>query len=102
MARFILGQMVLHVLRDDPYMKAWYGRIKKRRGSKIARVAVMRRLACILWHMVKHKQPYVRGGPRRIKQMKEAFGAVAPSGLTSARARQKGAAPSTSAVASTP
>ena len=79
MARFILGQMVLHVLRDDPYMKAWYGRIKKRRGSKIARVAVMRRLACILWHMVKHKQPYVRGGPRRIKQMKEAFGAVAPS-----------------------
>lgn len=73
MARFILGQMVLHVLRKDPSMKAWYGRIKKRRGSKIARVAVMRCLACILWHMVKYKQPYVRGGPPRVEQMKEAF-----------------------------
>ena len=47
MARFILGQLVLHVLRRDPWMKAWYGRIKRRRGSKIARVAVMRRLADI-------------------------------------------------------
>ena len=44
MARFILGQLVLHVLRHDPWMKAWYGRIKRRRGSKIARVAVMRPL----------------------------------------------------------
>ena len=62
-ARFILGQLVLHVLRRDPAMKAWYQRIKKRRGSKIARVAVMRRLATIIWHMVKHHEPYVIGGP---------------------------------------
>jgi hypothetical protein len=50
-------------------MKAWYGRIKKRRGSKIARVAVMRRLATIIWHMVKHTEPYAVGGPpqRRFK-----------------------------------
>ncbi len=61
--RGILGQLVLHVLRRDPYMKQWYQRIKKRRGSKIARVAVMRRLAEIIWHMVKHKQAYVTGGP---------------------------------------
>ena len=58
MARFILGQLVLHVLRRDRWMKAWYGRIKKRRGSKIARVAVMRRLATIIWQMVKHNEPY--------------------------------------------
>jgi hypothetical protein len=45
MARFILGQLVMHVLRRDPWMKAWYGRIKRRRGAKIARVAVMRRLS---------------------------------------------------------
>jgi transposase len=66
-ARFILGQMVMHVLRHDAWMKAWYGRIKKRRGSKIARVAVMRRLATIIWHMLKHKEPYVAGGPPRGK-----------------------------------
>ena len=63
MARFILSQLVLHVLRRDRAMKAWYQRIKKRRGSKIARVAVMRRLATILWHMVKYHEPYVIGGP---------------------------------------
>ena len=72
MARFILGQLVLHVLRRDPWMKAWYGRIKKRRGSKIARVAVMRRLATIIWHMLKHNEPYTVGGPPRRKRKDQA------------------------------
>jgi transposase len=65
MARLILGQMVLHVLRRDAHMRGWYTRIKKRRGSKIARVAVMRRLATIVWHMIKYNQPYCMGGPPR-------------------------------------
>jgi transposase len=58
LARCVLGQMVMHVLRHDAVMKEWYQRIKKRRGSRIARVAVMRRLATIIWHMVKRQQPY--------------------------------------------
>jgi transposase len=66
-ARFLLGQMVLHALRRDPEMKAWYARIKKRRGTKIARVAVMRRLATIIWHMVKYNEPYTPGGPPRLR-----------------------------------
>jgi transposase len=61
LARFILAQMVMHVLRRDPRLKEWYRRIKKRRGAKIARVAVMRRLATILWHLIKHREAY-RGG----------------------------------------
>jgi transposase len=66
LARFVLAQMVLHVLRRDPTMRSWYQRIKRRRGAKIARVAVMRRLATILWHMVKHNEPYQLGGlPQR-------------------------------------
>jgi transposase len=66
LARFVLAQMVLHVLKRDPAMRGWYQRIKRRRGAKIARVAVMRRLATILWHMVKHNEPYHLGGlPRR-------------------------------------
>lgn len=69
MVRGILGQLVLHVLRRDPFMKQWYQRIKKRRGSKIARVAVMRRLAEIIWHMVKYKQAYVIGGPEAWKKV---------------------------------
>ena len=42
-------------------MRVWYGRIKRRRGSNISRVAAMRRLATIIWHMVKHNEPYVAG-----------------------------------------
>jgi len=66
-ARFILAQLVLQVLRRDGQMRARYLRIKKRRGSKIARVAVMRQLATVIWHMVKHQEPYVIGGPPRGK-----------------------------------
>jgi len=63
LARFLLGQLVLHVLKRDAGMRAWYQRIKKRRGSKIARVAVMRRLAVIFWHMLKKRQPYAMSVP---------------------------------------
>jgi transposase len=65
LARFLLGQLVLHVLRKDAWMRIWFRNIKRRRGSKIARVAVMRRLATILWHMVSRNEPYVCGGPPR-------------------------------------
>lgn len=65
MARFILGQLVLHVLKQDPWMRDWYRRIRRRRGSKIARVAVMRRLTTIFWHMLKHNERYCVGGPPR-------------------------------------
>ena len=67
MARFILGQLVLHVLKQDPQMRQWYRRIKGRRGSKIARVAVMRRLTTIFWHMLTHNEPYSAGGPPRLR-----------------------------------
>ena len=53
MVRYLLNQAVVKVLRFDGAMRNWFKRIKKRRGAKIARVAVMRRLATILWHMLK-------------------------------------------------
>jgi transposase len=61
-ARFILAQLVVHVLRGDARMKEWFRRIKRRRGAKIARVAAMRRLATIIWSMLKHEQPYSASG----------------------------------------
>jgi transposase len=75
MARFILGQVVLHVLRRDPSMKAWYGKIKRRRGAKIGRVAVMRRLAAISEQMVKNNEPYVIGGRSAKKEAAQAASA---------------------------
>ncbi len=70
MVRFILGQLVLHVLKQDPWMRDWYRRIRRRRGSKIARVAVMRRLVTIFWHMLKHNEGYHVGGPPRLRLKK--------------------------------
>lgn len=68
-ARFILGQLVLHLLKHDPKMRSWYRRIKLRRGSKIARVAVMRRLTTIFWHMLTYQEPYTIGGlPPRLRE----------------------------------
>jgi transposase len=102
-ARFVLGQLVLHVLRRDARMRHWYKQIKNRRGSKIARVAVMRRLTTIFWHMLRHDQPYqlrepcqrpAKDDPRR------ACVTPPPPRETSAPARQKGAAPPTFALAS--
>jgi transposase len=62
-ARFLLCQLSPHVLRRDAWMREWYKRIKRRRGSKIARVAVMRRLATIIWQMLKRGQRYMTGDP---------------------------------------
>jgi transposase len=58
MVRYLLNQAVVNVLRFDGAMREWFKRIKRRRGAKIARVAVMRRLVTILWHMLKKKQRY--------------------------------------------
>ena len=68
MIRFLLGQAVLHVLKCDPVLREWYASVKKRRGSKIARVAVMRRISTSLWHMLKFKEPYRPGGSPARKQ----------------------------------
>lgn len=58
LARFLLGQLVLQVLKKDTSLRKWYRGIKRRRGSKIARVAVMRRLTVIFWHMLTYHRPY--------------------------------------------
>jgi len=77
--RYLLGQAVVKVLRFDGVMRGWYKRIKKRRGSKIGRVAVMRRLATIMWHMLKRKQAYRYELPIKKHREFEAFeGAAEP------------------------
>jgi len=57
-ARQVLNFAVNHIVRKDPLMKAWHKKIKSRRGAKTARVAVMRRLATIIWHMLRWGKPY--------------------------------------------
>src|SRR5262245_16685263 len=59
MARWLLAQVTHKVLRKDARLREWYKRIKRRRGSTIARVAVMRKLATIIWHMLRKRKTYV-------------------------------------------
>lgn len=58
MARWLLAQVVFHVLRRDPVMRKWYKPIRNRRGSGIARTAVMRRMAVIIRNMLTEQQDY--------------------------------------------
>lgn len=58
MARWLLAQLVFKVLRRDRELREWYKRVKRRRGVGIARVAVMRKLATIFWHMVSKGKTY--------------------------------------------
>jgi transposase len=58
MARWLLAQVTHKVLRKDTRLREWFKRIKRRRGATIARVAVMRKLATILWHMLSKRTTY--------------------------------------------
>jgi transposase len=44
-------------------MRAFYGRVRARRGSQIAIVAVARKLAVLFWHMLTNQQDYAFARP---------------------------------------
>jgi transposase len=58
MARWLLAQVTHKVLRKDARLREWFKSIKRRRGATIARVAVMRKLATIIWHMLSKRKGY--------------------------------------------
>ena len=58
MARWLLAQVAYQALRQDKRLREWFKRIKRRRGASIARVAVMRKLATIIWHMLSQDKTY--------------------------------------------
>jgi len=58
MARWLLAQVTHKVLRKDTRLREWFKRIRRRQGPTIARVAVMRKLATIIWHMLTKRISY--------------------------------------------
>src|SRR5690349_8522692 len=72
MARWLLAQVTLQVLRKDARLREWFKRIKRRRGATIARVAVMRKLATIIWHMLSKRLTYAECRARAATGAKEA------------------------------
>ena len=79
LVRALLGNCVYHVLRKDPWLREWYKRIKRRRGSGIARVAVMRRLMTIIWIMLREQVPYVPGGPTEVDKQRQIVRTLTPA-----------------------
>jgi transposase len=57
-ARWLLAQLVHKVLRRDARLRDWFKRVKRRRGPTVARVAVMRKLATVIWHMLSKRKTY--------------------------------------------
>jgi transposase len=58
MARWLPAQVTHKVLRNDARRREWFKRIQRRRGSTSARVAVMRKLATVIWHMLSKRKTY--------------------------------------------
>ena len=58
MARWLLAQAAYGALRKDAQLREWFKRVKRRRGSSIARVAVMRKLATRIWQMLSYGKTY--------------------------------------------
>jgi hypothetical protein len=58
MARWLLAQVTHKVLRKDARLREWFKRLKRRRGACITRVAVMRKLATIIWHILSKRKTF--------------------------------------------
>src|SRR5262245_27728128 len=58
MARWLLAEVTIKVLRRDARLREWFKRLNRRQGGSVARVAVMRKLATVLWHMLSQRMTY--------------------------------------------
>jgi transposase len=56
--RFILLQAITHLARRDSRFGRMYTRIKIKHGAKTARIAVSRKLLCVIFAMLKSRQSF--------------------------------------------
>jgi len=56
--RWLLGQAVTHLIRCDPKARRRYLKLRRKKKAKVARVALMRWVATVLWRMLKNNECY--------------------------------------------
>jgi len=65
-------------------MRAFYERVRARRGTHVAAVAVARKLAVLIWHMLTKGEDYAWGRPllmaRKLRNLELAAGHAAKPG----------------------
>jgi transposase len=60
--RWLLGQAVTHLIRRDARARARYLKLKKKKKAMIARVALMRWIITVLWHMLAKNEKFRLNG----------------------------------------
>lgn len=83
-ARGLLVEAALGAIRSPGPLAAFYARIRDRRGPGIAAVAVARKLAVIIWHVLSRRTAYRWASPTRLaeKGRRLALAAGAPRRTT--------------------
>jgi len=64
--RWILVEAAWSAVRWDPYWKAQFDRLAKRRGKRKAIVAIARKLLTVVWHVLTKKEAYRRANPEKV------------------------------------
>lgn len=78
-ARHLLVEAAWQVVRSPGPLRAFYERVKARRGAHVGAVAVARKLAVLMWHMLSKAEDYAWGRPtllaRKMRKLELAAGA---------------------------
>jgi transposase len=78
-ARHVLCEAAHATMRAPGPLRAFGQRVRARRGSKIATVAVARKIACLTWQLLTTQQDYIYERPaltfRKLRQLELAAGA---------------------------
>lgn len=65
--RTTLLQIVPHIIRACPYLRAKYERIAREKGKNKARIAIAQKICRIIYGVLREKEPYRMEGARRSK-----------------------------------
>jgi len=83
-ARHLLVEAAWQTVRSPGPMRAFYERVRARRGTHVAAVAVARKLAVLIWHMLTKGEDYAWGRPllmaRKLRNLELAAGHAAKPG----------------------
>jgi transposase len=83
-ARHLLIEAAWQTVRSPGPMRPFYERVRARRGAHVAAVAVARKLAVLIWHMLTKGEDYAWGRPllmaRKLRNLELAAGHAAKPG----------------------
>ena len=90
--RHVLVEAAWVAVRAPGPLRAFYERVRARRGAQVAAVATARKLASLFWSLLTREQDYAYGQPsltrRKIRRLELAAGAPSRKGQVRAGARR--------------